>query len=324
MAEKEIAEITKEKQVLWDTTIPEFRTIKLVRDEEYPFVFNLILNRPDKNNAISIGPTEMTGELKEAFRLVNQIDECKVVVVQGAGKNFCAGFDLSFVYRVYGGDKNAKPSQRIRLLVDQYELYGFPQAILDCDKVVISKVHGWAIEAGLYITKASDIIVAAENAKFSQMGQRLAFGGLPTLPLELLMGHTKKVIEILLTGRTISGKEAEEVGYCTKAVPAEDLDNEVHHLAGAISVLPRDVVVMGKVARRHMLDRMGLTTLKEVITYHTLSVNLKYTDDERELMFIRDRESMGEREAFHKMHAKYDAALEKTKFFRNYDPRKTG
>lgn len=318
----EIAAVTKEKMVLWDTTIPAFRTIKLERDPDYPYVFNLWLNRPDKMNAISIGPTEMTGELKEAFRIVNQEDTCKVVVVQGAGKNFCAGFDLSFVYRVYGGDPAEKPSQRIRLLVDQYELYGFPQAILDCNKVIITKVHGWAIEAGLYITKASDIIVAADNAKFSQRGQRLAFGGLPTLPLELVMGHTKKVLEILLTGRTISGTEAEEIGYCTKAVPAADLDNEVKHLAGAISVLPRDVIVMGRVARRHMMDRMGLTTLKEVITYHTLSVNLKYTKDERDLMFIREREGKGEKEAFHQMHAKYDEALAKTKFFRNYEPPK--
>ena len=322
MAEKELKDVTQEKVVIWDTTVPPFKTIKLERDSEYPYVWNLTLNRPDKNNAISIGPQEMTGELKEAFRIVNQEDTCKVVVVQGAGRNFCAGFDLSFVYRVYGGEAGKRPSQRSRLLVDQYELYGFSQAILDCNKVVITKVHGWAIEAGLYITKASDIIVAADNAKFSQRGQRLAFGGLPTLPLELLMGHTKKVVEILLTGRTISGKEAEEIGYCTKAVPAEDLDNEVHHLAGAISVLPRDVIVMGKVARRHMLDRMGCTTLKEVITYHTLCTNLSYTEDERELMFIKDREGMGEREAFHKMHAKYDEALAKTKFFRNYEPPK--
>src|SRR5690606_2974495 len=139
-----------------------------------------------------------------------------------------------------------------------------------------------------------------------------------TLPIELVMGHTKKVMECLLTGRTVSGKEAEEIGYCTKAVPEAILENEVHHLAGAISILPRDVVDMGRIARRNMYDRMGLTTLKEVITYHTLSVNLKYTQDEKDLMFIKDREGMGEREAFHKLHEKYDAALEKTKYFRNY------
>ena len=228
----------------------------------YPKVVYVTLNRPDKNNAISIGPDQMTGELIQAFNRANHDDECNVVVVRGAGKNFCAGFDLSMVYRVYGGSPTNKPSQRIRLQVDQDHLFGFPQAILNCNKVIITQVHGWAIEAGLYIVKASDIVVAADNAKFSQRGQRLAFGGLPTLPIELVMGHTKKVMECLLTGRTVSGKEAEEIGYCTKAVPAAILESEVHHLAGAIAVLPRDVVVMGRVARRHMYDRMGLTTLE--------------------------------------------------------------
>jgi enoyl-CoA hydratase/carnithine racemase len=254
---------------------------------------------------------------------INHDDDCNVVVFRGAGKNFCAGFDLSMVYRVYGGAKGVKPSQRIRLQTDQDQLYGFPQAILDCNKVVMVQVHGWAIEAGLYITKAADVVVCAKNAKFSQMGQRLAFGGLPTLPLELVMGHTKKVEEILLTGRTISGDEAEEAGYVTKAVPEADLVDEVHNLAAAISLLPRDCVVMGKFARRHMLSRLGLTNLKEVILYHTFSTNLKYNEDERELMFIRDRESMGEREAFHKMHEAYEARLDKTKYFKSYRPDKS-
>jgi enoyl-CoA hydratase len=302
---------------------PKFESILLEKDKEEPKVTYLTLNRPDKNNAISIGEEYMTGDIKKAMWEINHDDDCNVVIFKGAGRNFCAGFDLSMVYRVYGGEKGVKPSQRIRLQTDQDQLYGFPQAILDCNKVVIVQVHGWAIEAGLYITKAADIVVCAKNAKFSQMGQRLAFGGLPTLPLELVMGHTKKVEEILLTGRTISGDEAEEAGYVTKAVPEEDLESEVHNLAAAIALLPRDCVVMGKFARRHMLSRLGLTNLKEVILYHTFSTNLKYSEDERDLMFIRDREGMGERQAFHKMHEQYEARLDKTKYFRSYRPDKT-
>jgi len=316
-----MSEIEK-KRVRHDLGEADYHTILFEQDKESPFVWYLTLNRPEKNNAISIGPNEMTGEIKDAMKRANHDDNVKVVVIRGAGKNYCAGFDLSFVYRVYGGEKGARPSQRMRLQVDQDELYGFPQAILDCNKVVIVQVHGWAIEAGLYITKCADIVVAADNAKFSQRGQRLAFGGLPTLPLELVMGHTKKINELIITGRTISGKEAEEVGYVTKTVPEEDLEAEVHGLATAISVLPRDAIVMGKVARRHMSDRMGLSTLKEVIVYHTLSTNISYTEDERDLMFIKDREGMGEREAFHKMHEKYEEALNKTKYFQSYDPRK--
>jgi enoyl-CoA hydratase len=312
----------EKKRVRHDLGEAGYHTILFGQDKESPFVWYLTLNRPEKNNAISIGPNEMTGEIKDAMKRANHDDNVKVVVIRGAGKNYCAGFDLSFVYRVYGGEKGAKPSQRMRLQVDQDELYGFPQAILDCNKVVIVQVHGWAIEAGLYITKCADIVVAADTARFSQRGQRLAFGGLPTLPLELVMGHTKKINELIITGRTISGKEAEEVGYVTKTVPEEDLEAEVHGLATAISVLPKDAIVMGKVARRHMSDRMGLSTLKEVITYHTLSTNISYTEDERDLMFIKDREGMGEKEAFHKLHEKYEEALNKTKYFQSYDPRK--
>ncbi|MFH1647735.1 MAG: enoyl-CoA hydratase/isomerase family protein [Chloroflexota bacterium] len=301
---------------------PKFKSILLEKDKEEPKITYLTLNRPDKNNAISIGEEEMTGDIKKAMWEINHDDDCNVVIFRGAGKNFCAGFDLSMVYRIYGGEKGVKPSQRIRLQTDQDQLYGFTQAILDCNKVVITQVHGWAIEAGLYIVKASDIVVAADNSKFSQMGQRLAFGGLPTLPLELLMGHTKKVEEILLTGRTISGVEADEAGYCTKAVPEADLETETHNLAAAIALLPRDCVVMGKFARRHMLERLGVHSLKEVILYHTFSTNLKYSEDEKELMFIRDREGMGERAAFHKMHEQYEARLNKTKYFRSYRPEK--
>jgi len=312
----------EKKKVRYDSGEKEYRTILFEQHKESPSVWYLTLNRPEQNNAISIGPDEMTGEIKDAMERANHDDNVKVVVIKGAGKNYCAGFDLSFVYRVYGGEKDSKPSQRMRLQVDQDELYGFPQAILNCNKVVIVQVHGWAIEAGLYITKCADIVIAAENAKFSQRGQRLAFGGLPTLPLELVMGHTKKVNELIITGRTFSGKEAEEVGYVTKAVPEADLESEVFALANAVSILPRDAIVMGKFARRHMADRMGLSCLKEVIAYHTLSTNISYTEDERDLMFIKDREGMGHREAFHKLHEKYEEALNKTKYFRSYDPRK--
>jgi enoyl-CoA hydratase len=311
-----------EKKVRYDSGKKEYKTILFEQRKESPFVWYLTLNRPEQNNAISIGPDEMTGEIKDAMERANHDDNVKVVVIKGAGKNYCAGFDLSFVYRVYGGEKGAKPSQRMRLQVDQDELYGFPQAILNCNKVVIVQVHGWAIEAGLYITKCADIVIAAENAKFSQRGQRLAFGGLPTLPLELVMGHTKKVNELIITGRTFSGKEAEEAGYVTKAVPEEDLESEVFALATAVSILPRDAIVMGKFARRHMADRLGLSCLKEVIAYHTLSTNISYTEDEKDLMFIKDREGMGHREAFHKLHEKYEEALDRTKYFQSYNPRK--
>lgn len=300
----------------------EYNQILYEKDKEVPNILYITLNRPEKNNAVSIGEDQMTAELKDAMYRANHDDEVKVVIFRGAGKNFSAGFDLSMVYRVYGGGPGVKPSQRGRLQMDQDQIYGFPRAILDCNKVTISQVHGWCIEAGLYFVKSCDLAITASNAKISQRGQRLAFGGLPILPLELFMGHTKKMTEFILTGRTVSGEEAVDIGIFNKAVPPEDLESEVYNLAKAISVLPRDAIVMGKVSRRHTLSALGMDRLSEVIVYHTLSTGIKYTEDEKDLMFIKDRESMGHREAFHKLHEKYEAALNQTKYFKSYDPRK--
>jgi len=300
----------------------KYKSILYEKDKEVPHILYVSLNRPEVNNAISIGETEMTGELKNAMWRANQDDEVKVVIFKAMGRNFSAGFDLSMVYRVYGGNPDAKPNQRMRLQTDQDQLYGFPRAILDCNKVTICQIHGWCIEAGLYLVKASDLAIAAHNAKISQMGQRLAFGGLPILPLELFMGYTKKMTEFILTGRTVSGTEAEEIGIVNKAVPEEDLESEVYKLAKAISILPKDAIVMGKVARRHTLSALGMDRLSEVMVYHTLATNIRYTDDEKDLMFIKDRESMGHKDAFHKLHEKYEAALNETKYFKSYYPKR--
>ena len=211
-----------------------------------------------------------------------------------------------------------RPHQSTRLRVDEEQIVGCPKAIFNCKKVTIAQVQGWCIEAGMYITESCDIAVASNNAKFNHRGQRLAFGGIPYMPLELIEGHAKKITEILITGRTISGQEAEQMGIITKAVPPEDLEQEVNGLAKAISLLPMDAITLGKMCRRHVYDTLGLTSLMNGITYHTLGTNLTYRPDEKESLFIRDRESMGERDAFHKLHDMSEEALNQTKYFKSY------
>ena len=61
-------------------------------------------------------------------------------------------------------------------------------------------------------------------------------------------------------------------------------------------------IVLGKMARKHAYDAIGLTSPKGAITYHTMGTNLTYRPDKKEALFIRDRESMGERKAFYKLH----------------------
>lgn len=298
----------------------DFKYIIYEKDKEVPQIVYITLNRPEQSNAISIGADQMTGEIKAAMDLVNEDNDVKVAIFRGAGKNFSAGYDLTMVYRVYGGSATVRPFQRRRLIVDDTQILGFVRAILACTKVTMSQVHGWCIEAGMWIPESCDIAIAATNAKFAHRGQRLAFGGFPVMPLELIGGHAKKIRELLITGRTVGGEEAEQIGIITKAIPEEDLESEVYNLAKAICVSPRDALVIGKIATRHTYNQIGALSLDSSIVYHTLGTNLRYEEDEKDLMFIKGREEGGAKAAFHKHHQIFEEALDKTKYFKSYRP----
>lgn len=297
--------------------VTKYNTIEFKKDEKNKIAW-VILNRPDKSNAISIGPEEMTGELMDVVRKIDADEDIKVVIIKANGKNFSAGFDLSMVYRVYGGTPRHRPHQSTRLRIDEEQIMGFPKAIFNCKKVTIAQVHGWCVEAGMWLAEFCDIAIAATNTKFCHRGQRLAFGGMPKA-YELSFGHTKKNVELLITGRAIDGIQAEEMGIITKAVPPEDLESEVLQLAKAITLMPMDAICMGKLCRKHTLNDLGVNNEWNSIVYHTLATNITYRDDERDVLFLRDREAVGEREAFHKLHNSMEEALSKTKYFKSYN-----
>ncbi|MFH1484638.1 MAG: enoyl-CoA hydratase/isomerase family protein [Chloroflexota bacterium] len=297
-----------------------YKTILYEKDKEAPGIVFITLNRPEKRNAISIGPNEMTDEIQDALKQAEYDEEVKVIVFRGAGQHFCAGFDLSMVYRVYGGGPDFSPPQATRLRIDEDHIVGLRRAILYCKKITITQVQGWCVEAGMFFAQTSDIAIAAKNAMFAHRGQRLAFGGTLSMPYELVMGHTKKIVELLITGRTISGQEAEQIGIVTRAVEPEILEHEVYSLAKALCLIPSDAVAIGKMSRKNMAESLGLINLLGQSTYHTLATNLHYRPEERQTVFIRDREKMGAKAAFHKLHEQFEEALDKTKYFRSYRP----
>jgi enoyl-CoA hydratase len=297
--------------------IPKYKTILCERDKEEPHILYITLNRPEKNNAISIGSQEMTGELQDAIMKADTDDQVKVVIFRSVGENFSVGFDLEQVYRVYGGSQDVRPYQSTRLIIDESQI-GFTRAIINCKKITMAEVHGWCIEAGMWIPECCDIAIAAKNAKFAHRGQRLAFGGMPFMPLELFLGHNKKIVELLITGRTISGAEAEQIGIITKAVEPEDLRSEVYNLARAICTLPLDAIVMGKYHRRSIYEATGMSMNVVGAVFHTLGTNIRYRPEERDMIFLEKREKSGTRTAFHMYHEKFEEILNKTKYFKSF------
>ena len=137
------------------------------------------------------------------------------------------------------------------------------------------------------------------------------------MPVDLIMGHTKKVVELLLTGRTVRAEEAEQIGIITRAVEPEILEEEVRNLAKALCLIPSDAVMIGKMSRKTVYESLGLGNFLNQAVFHTLATNLHYRPEEREMIFIKDRETGGEKKAFDSLHEKFEEALNKTRYFKS-------
>lgn len=285
---------------------------KNVLYEKRDNIATITLNRPNKLNAIDV---EMDMEFCKAVDHVEKDDDIKVVILKGAGKSFSVGGDLEGAYKYYEGTTRFKggkgepgkrrPSQRIRLIVDR-EIHGKPfQRALECWKPIIAQIHGHCLGLGLYLTTACDISMAAEDAIIGHPEQRLGFAGSTFMLLaEMQLIGYKRMREILLTGKTMSGKEAAGIGLINRAVPADKLEEEVLNLAKAICLMPRDAVVIGKAHTLLAFDTMGITAgLRQGEIIHTLCTNLRWEEDE--FNFLQMREKLGAREAFHRMHERF-------------------
>ena len=282
---------------------------KYVLYEKAGEIAKVTLNRPDKLNVIDFpGDGGIFDDFMAALDEAADDDELKVVIIKGAGRAFCAGHDLNRIYRVYEEkDKEPgkrRPSQRARLNTDRKWLEGH-QKILLFPKVTIAQVHGHCIGEGAAIAEACDITLVADDAHISHAEQRLGFAGsgLNLLPLFQMIGY-KKARELVLTGRAMDGVEAERIGWATKSVPFNQLEEEVNSMAKEIALLPYDGLAIGKASNHLILDTLGLTQgwLHGYLT-HTLFTNLRF--EAGEYNFVKQRKSEGTRTGVHKRDDRY-------------------
>ncbi|MDY7018565.1 MAG: enoyl-CoA hydratase/isomerase family protein [Chloroflexota bacterium] len=268
-------------------------------------VARITLNRPEKLNAMN---QEMMGDLIAAIDEVEKDDDVSVVIINAAGQSFSSGFDLEMVYFIYGGGTGKpgerRPSQRARLHLDSWMLECF-RRILYCWKPTICQVHGHCIGGGLYLATACDITIAAEDALIGHPEQRLAFAGATfmLIPQILLMGQ-KKTRELLLTGKLISGTEAEQINYVNYAVPGDQLETEVEKMAKTICLMPKDAIAVGKMQTRLAYDRLGFSdNMTQAFVGHSFATSIRFEDDEYN--FLKGRREKGTRTAFHERDDRY-------------------
>jgi len=190
-------------------------------------VATLTLNRPEKLNAIN---RKMMEELESAVVEIVKDRDMRVLVITGAGRAFCSGADV--------GDM-AQAAAPIEFRYATQMAHKILLALTDLEKPVIAKVNGVAVGIGCSLALSADIIIASEDAQFSLIFSRIGLipdgGSLFHLPR--LVGPAKAK-ELIFTAKMVDAKEAERIGLINKAVPADELDNEVNTLAKKLAEGP--------------------------------------------------------------------------------------
>jgi 2-(1,2-epoxy-1,2-dihydrophenyl)acetyl-CoA isomerase len=198
--------------------------VESVRVRKKNGVCKLLLNRPKVMNAWS---TELMDQLMKAMTRVAADKAVKVVILEGAGGNFCSGADMSLL------DAGGSTPQRF---IKMRELSRFIKTMREMPKPIIAKVRGYAVGAGANLALASDFVLAAESARFCEIFVNIGVipdaGGLYFLPRLVGLARAR---ELALLGEMIEAPRAAEIGLIYRAVPDKELDQEVDSLARRLS-----------------------------------------------------------------------------------------
>lgn len=227
-------------------------------------VATITLNRPERLNAIN---GRLAQELPLAVQKAAADADVHVIVLQGAGKGFCGGYDLS----EYAENNEEGPcTQNIMPwdpTLDFQTMWGNTENFMSlwrCNKPVISKIHGAAAAGGSDIALCSDMIIMADDAVIGYPPARV--WGVPTTMMWVYRLGIEKAKRMLFTGDLITGKEAAEMGLILKSVPADQLDAEVQKLADRIKGVPRNQLMMCKMSVNQAYENMGLKTTQMFAT----------------------------------------------------------
>jgi enoyl-CoA hydratase len=220
-------------------------------------------NRPEVLNAID---DELPLELAEAIGRANADAGVHVVILAGAGRAFCAGYDLTAYAEAAGANNVTQdmpwdPMKDYAFMKRNTDLF---MSVWRSYRPVICKVHGYAVAGGSDIAMCSDMIVMAEDARIGYMPVRVWC--CPTTAMWIYRLGPERAKRMLFTGDKIDGVEAEKLGLVYKAVPAADLDAEVEALAERIAGVPVNQLMMQKLMINQALENMGLHTTQMIAT----------------------------------------------------------
>jgi enoyl-CoA hydratase len=200
-------------------------------DEPATGVRRITMNRPEKLNAMNV---ELVTGLHAALEDVSRDRDCRVVVLTGAGRGFCAGLDLGG----YGTPEGAESAgQVVGGMATQQQIAALIPRLRSLRVPVIAAVNGPAAGGGLAVALGSDIRIASESARFNVAFVRIGLSGCDigvSWMLPRLIGASR-AWELMLTGRIIDAAEADRIGLVTRVVPDDQLVDSALETAALIA-----------------------------------------------------------------------------------------
>jgi methylglutaconyl-CoA hydratase len=199
-------------------------------------VLSLTLNRPEKRNALSAALVEA---LHQAFESADLDPEVRVVVLTGAGKDFCAGADLEELLASADAPPEANEAAALRLGSLFTRMRSLP-------KPVLAIVRGRALAGGAGLMTACDIVLAADAAQIGY--PEVLRGFVPAMVMTILRRQVgeKAALDLVLTGRLLGGEEARRAGLVSRVVPSDDLEREGQGLARELAGMPASALALTK------------------------------------------------------------------------------
>jgi len=259
-------------------------------------IVKLTLNRPEKGNALY--PIEGFEEIAKKVKAAEADDDVKVIILRGAGENFCTGDDLNRApFEAFGATRKFRPPQSWRIHGIRRMMMDVYRTLIYSEKTIIAQIHGWAAGAGTDLVLMSDLALAAEDAQFANYQMRIGFAGFPPYiaMMAFLTLGPKRYREWYLTGRTISAEKALEWGVVNEVVPREKLEERTLQWAETIASHSTDGLMIGKTMTHILFDLLGMHgsfTASNIA--HPLFTNVKWRDDEFNFLKVRSEEGASE------------------------------
>ena len=253
-----------------------------IRIETAGAVTTVTIDRPRRKNACT---TAMWAALREGFRQIAE-SPARVVVITGAGGDFCAGADVG-----PEDDEEVARDQPRRHRIDQMrDIADTVMAIHDCPKPVVAKVDGVAVGAGFGIALAADMAWCSPRARFSlifaKRGLSLDFGTSWLLPKRIGLHEAKR---LAFTGEIIGAQRAADLGIVNEVVPVEELDAAVDEMAATIAAGPPIALANSK----RYLNNASNISLFQALEAEALGQGVNFsTRDTKEAMraFVEKRD----------------------------------